>query len=234
MSESYQIRDQNAVHFLTFQVVGWADIFTRKCYRDILIESFNYCRTHKNLKLHAYVIMSNHVHCILSSENNLSDVVRDYKKYTSKAILKAIKEQPESRREWLMMIFEYHAKFNKRNKDIQFWTHENHAVELSSNEMIESRIDYIHQNPVRAGIVEFEHEYLYSSARNPTWRANFSRALNTAICKSINGRWFNSGNRAKFCLRFEITVVDAGYSTRWKKTRQSWGVNGNSHALCYR
>lgn len=72
----------------------------------------------------------------------------------------------ESRKEWLLMIFKYHAKFNKRVEKFQFWTHENHAVELTSNEMIESRINYIHQNPVRAGYVEQEHGFIYSSAKN--------------------------------------------------------------------
>jgi len=166
MPDGYQIKDQNALYFLTFQVVGWVDIFTRKTYRDIVIESFKYCRTNKQLKIFSYVIMSNHVHCILSCENNLSDTIRDFKKHTSKSILKEIENQSESRREWLKMIFKYHAKYNKRNKNFQFWTQENHAVELSNTEMIESRVNYIHQNPVRAGIVQNEHDYLYSSARN--------------------------------------------------------------------
>ena len=65
-----------------------------------------------------------------------------------------------------MLIFKYHAKYNKRNNELQFWTHENHAVELTSNEMIDSRINYIHQNPVRAGWVANDYEYLYSSATN--------------------------------------------------------------------
>ncbi|GAB4107641.1 hypothetical protein GCM10028791_00870 [Echinicola sediminis] len=64
------------------------------------------------------------------------------------------------------MIFEYHAKFNKRSGDLQFWTHENHAIELHRAEMIESRMKYIHENSIRAGIVEKEEDYLYSSARN--------------------------------------------------------------------
>ncbi|MBI5541859.1 MAG: transposase [Bacteroidia bacterium] len=166
MPTGYQIKNQNAIYFLTFQVVDWADIFTRKVYRDIVIESLKYCKEQKQLKLYAYVIMSNHVHCILSTENNLSDIIRDFKKYTSKKILKEIDNPKESRRKWLMMIFKYHAKFNKRNKDLQFWTQENHAVELSNNDMIESRVNYIHQNPVKAGIVQNEYDYLYSSARN--------------------------------------------------------------------
>ncbi len=62
------------------------------------------------------------------------------------------------------IVFKYHAKYNKRVKEKQFWTHENHAVELSNNELLDSRLDYIHDNPVRAGWVEQPEDYLYSSA----------------------------------------------------------------------
>ena len=117
--------------------------------------------------MYSYVFMSNHIHCIVSVNDNLSDVVRDFKKFTSKEILKLVNENnQESRKEWLLMIFKYHAKFNKRVEKFQFWTHENYAVELTSIEMIESRVNYIHQNPVRAGYVAQEHEYIYSSAKN--------------------------------------------------------------------
>lgn len=168
MGEAYQINDQEATYFMTFQVVGWADIFSRQVYRDIILGSFNYCRLNKGMELNAYVIMTNHIHVIMSSKNGkLSDLVRDFKKHTSKKILASIKSIPEeSRKEWLKMIFEYHAKFNKRVREVQFWTHENHAVELITNEMLESRLDYIHNNPVTAGWVECPEHYLNSSARN--------------------------------------------------------------------
>ena len=168
MGASYQIRDQNKTYFFTFQVVGWADIFSRKIYRDILIDSFDYCRKDKGLLLYAFVVMTNHVHVIMQSKNgDLSGLVRDFKKFTSKRILKEVNtNHQESRKEWLEMVFEYHAKYNKRAKGIQLWTHENHAVELSSNDMIDSRVDYIHENPVRAGWVEKAEDYIYSSARN--------------------------------------------------------------------
>ena len=166
MSDGYQIKNQQGLYFLTFQVVGWADVFSRKVYRDIVIDSFDYCRKHKQLKIYSYVIMTNHIHCILSTEGNLSDIIRDFKRHTSKTILETIEVENESRKEWLMLIFKYHAKYNKRNNELQFWTHENHAVELTSNEMIDSRINYIHQNPVRAGWVANDYEYLYSSATN--------------------------------------------------------------------
>jgi REP element-mobilizing transposase RayT len=155
------------LYFLTLQVVGWAAIFTRQFYRDIIIDSFVFCRKSRGLKVYSYVIMSNHIHCIVSANDNLSDVIRDLKKFTDKEILKAIGENiQESRKGWLLMIFKYQAKFNKRVKKFQFWTHENHTVELTSIEMIESRVNYIHQNPVRAGDVAQEHEYIYSSAKN--------------------------------------------------------------------
>lgn len=168
MGDAYQIKDQEAIYYFTFQVVGWADIFSRQIYRDTIIESFKFCKKEKGMELFAFVIMTNHVHTIMrSKEGKLSDLVRDFKKHTSKQILKEISESnKESRKEWLEMIFRYHAKFNKRAGEKQVWTHENHAVELNTNEMIDSRLNYIHENPVRAGWVENPEDYLYSSARN--------------------------------------------------------------------
>lgn len=168
MGSAYQINNQEGLCFLTFQVVGWVDVFSRKVYKDILIESFDFCRKEKGMQLYAYVIMTNHVHVIMCSEKgDLSGLVRDFKKYTSKKILASIDTNGiESRKEWMQMVFKYHAKYNKRANDIQFWTHDNHAVELNDNDKISTRLKYIHQNPVRAGWVLNEEDYLYSSARN--------------------------------------------------------------------
>ena len=168
MGESYQIKDQFQPYFLTFQVVGWADVFSRKIYRDIIIESLKYCKEQKELEIYAYVIMTNHVHLIVRSKNGeLSNTIRDFKKYTSKQILKEIGlNNKESRREWLNMIFEYHARHNKRSRLKQFWTHENHAVEMFDDIILKSKMDYIHLNPLRAGWVEHPEDYLYSSASN--------------------------------------------------------------------
>ncbi|MBN7817354.1 transposase [Algoriphagus pacificus] len=148
--------------------MGWADVFSRKVYCDFILENLTYSRIEKGLYPYGYVIISNHIHLVVQQkEGKLSEWVRDFKKFTSKKLLKIILENPqESRKEWLQMIFEYHAKFNKRAGDLQFWTHENHAIELYRTEMIESRMKYIHDNPVRAGIVEKPEDYLNSSARN--------------------------------------------------------------------
>jgi REP element-mobilizing transposase RayT len=166
MSTGYQVYDQAGCYFLTFQVTQWADVFSRKIYRDIIIESLKYCIENKGLRLHAYVIMTNHLHLIASSrQNNLSAIIRDFKRHTSKEIIAAVIREPESRREWLLKIFKESAGQHARNEVFQLWTHENHAIELYSAKFIKQKIDYIHENPVRAGIVEKEEDYTYSSAK---------------------------------------------------------------------
>ena len=121
MSTGYQIYNQQNTYYLTFQVIDWVDIFTRKIYRDIIIDSFDYCRKNKDLQILAYVIMSNHIHCILSSKNgNLSSVIRDFKSFTASNILKEIALCNESRKEWMLKRFEFAARSHQRNSEYQF------------------------------------------------------------------------------------------------------------------
>ena len=107
---SHAIREKNGMYYLTSTIFGWVDIFSRQVYRDIILESFTYCRDNKNLRIHAYVIMSNHVHWIASTKEgaDLNDVVLDLKTYTSKKLIKTIQEnEKESRREWMLNLFGY-------------------------------------------------------------------------------------------------------------------------------
>ncbi len=112
--------------------------------------------------------MSNHVHLIISAkENNVSDVLGDFKKFTSKQIIKAITEHPgESRREWMLKIFKDAGKKNSRNLNYQFWEQDNQPKIIYTPEFAAQKLEYIHNNPVEAGIVEKAEEYIYSSARN--------------------------------------------------------------------
>lgn len=167
MSQGFQIRNQSEAYFLTMVVVEKADIFTRKKYRDIVIDSLKFCQKKKGLEIYAWVIMSNHMHLFIRAlEGNLSDVIRDLKRHTSKKILMAIQEGDEPRKEWLLEIFRNASQKHSRNNEFQLWTHNNHPIEVYSNEFIEQKVNYIHDNPVRAGIVEHPEDYLYSSARN--------------------------------------------------------------------
>jgi REP element-mobilizing transposase RayT len=167
-ADNYFITDQNAVYFFTFTVTDWVDIFTRKEYRCEITNSLNYCIKNKGLKVYAWCLMSNHMHLVCRAREGfrISEIIRDFKKFTSKAILKIIQEIPESRRDWLLYRFEFAGKFDNRIKKYKFWQETNHAVLLHTNEMIEQRINYIHENPVRALIVGNAYEYLFSSARD--------------------------------------------------------------------
>ena len=167
MSHGCKITDQDGVHYMTFQIVEWVDLFTRQIYRDIVTDSLRFCQENKGLTIYAWVLMSNHLHIILQSETNkLSDTVKEFKSYTAKEILKTIKEERESRREWMLNIFEFAAKKHKRNEHYQVWKHDNHPELIFSNKFLDKKINYIHDNPVRAGIVGRQEDYLYSSARD--------------------------------------------------------------------
>ncbi len=167
MKEGYVIRDQTKIHFLTFTVVDWVDVFTRKSYKDVVISCFEFCIANKGMVLFSYVIMSNHIHCIIqSSKGSLSDLIRDFKKFTAVSILKKIQTEPESRREWMLNLFKQAKNTHNRNKNFQFWKYGNHAVEIYSEKFMWTKLDYIHLNPVKAGIVSNTSDYLYSSASN--------------------------------------------------------------------
>ncbi len=103
----YKIRDKEGMHFITFAVTEWVDVFTRREYRDIVLDSVRHCQKEKGLVIHAWCIISNHLHLVISAVNNdTSDILRDFKKFTSKQIIKAILDHPgESRKEWMIKIF---------------------------------------------------------------------------------------------------------------------------------
>ncbi len=89
MSSKYKFHNPDGTCFVTFAVVKWVDVFTRDIYREIILDSLKYCRNKKGLLLHAHVIMTNHIHLIISREgkNLLEDIMRDFKKFTSSELI---------------------------------------------------------------------------------------------------------------------------------------------------
>ncbi len=167
MSNKYKFHDSEGTYFITFSVVGWVDIFTRNEYRNILLDSFKYCINNKGLVIHAWVIMTNHVHMIISKNGQipLEDIMRDMKKFTSVEIIHTIeKSTTESRKEWMVKIFAAYGKANSNNVKFQFWQQDNHPIELVSNNEIEQKLNYIHENPVVQGFTNSAECYDWSSA----------------------------------------------------------------------
>ena len=167
MSRKYKFYDSRKPHFVSFAIVNWIDLFTRKDYVDIVTESLSHCIQKKGLIMNAWCIMTNHVHLMIRSEqNSLSNIMRDLKKFTSYQLYSAIQEHPqESRKEWLLWMFERAGKVNENNKNVQVWQQHNQPVELDTNEKIDLRLEYLHMNPVEAGYVIKPENWMHSSAR---------------------------------------------------------------------
>ncbi len=155
---------EGGLFFMTLTVVGWLDVFTRPIYVDEIIKSLKFCQAKKGLEIYAYVIMTNHIHLVATrTEGEMSDVLRDFKSFTAKQLLKLIVENPnESRKKWMEMVFKYHGQ----NEQYAFWQQNNHPTALWTPAVIQEKITYIHNNPVRAGYVLEPHEWRLSSA-NP-------------------------------------------------------------------
>ncbi|WP_353935896.1 REP-associated tyrosine transposase [Reichenbachiella agariperforans] len=151
---------------MTFAVVEWIDVFTRRQYADVVVDSLNYCQKEKGLEIDAWCLMSNHLHLIISSsKGELSDVLRDFKKFTASKILKSIENNvQESRRAWMLWIFKSAGAKNSNNKIYQFWRQSNQPKELETNKFKDEKLNYIHMNPVEAGVVNEAEHYRYSSA----------------------------------------------------------------------
>ncbi|PZX47101.1 REP-associated tyrosine transposase [Algoriphagus chordae] len=165
----FQVSDQHAVYFLTLTIVDWIDVFTRKEYKIEVVESLNFCVERKGLEIFAWCLMSNHLHLLCRSKEvfRLSDTIQDFKKFTARKILASMeRESIESRAAWILKTFKEKGANQNRITNYKFWVDGLHAVVIESNQFLEQKLHYIHQNPVGAMIVDEPEEYLFSSARD--------------------------------------------------------------------
>jgi REP element-mobilizing transposase RayT len=133
-----------------------------------MIDSWKHCQQYKGLEIYGYCIMTSHIHMIIGTHGeNLENIMRDMKKHTSNALRTAIEQHTaESRREWMLWMMKRAGIKNSQNKSFQLWQQDNHPIELYGVKILHQKLDYIHYNPVVAGIVEKPEDYLYSSARD--------------------------------------------------------------------
>lgn len=168
MSTKYKATMPDSGYFITITTVGWIDIFTRLKQKYVIIDSLKYCQEQKGLEIYAFCIMPSHIHLLCKAEEGfvLSDIIRDFKKFTAKKMIKTIKEYPESRREWMLAYFSKACEHLKRNQQYKVWQDGYHAEVANSNWFIKQKINYIHNNPVLDKIVANPEDYIFSSARN--------------------------------------------------------------------
>ncbi|MCX5889380.1 MAG: transposase [Deltaproteobacteria bacterium] len=162
MRSRYKIAELESPHFITCTIVGWLPVFTRQRYLDIITASLTFCRQQKGLRLHAYVILDNHLHLVVSSDN-LSQVIRDFKRHTAKEI-QAVARQDDKL--WLLKQFEFFKGGHKGESQHQVWQEGFHPQAITTEDMLRQKLDYIHYNPVRSGLVDRPEDWRHSSARN--------------------------------------------------------------------
>jgi REP element-mobilizing transposase RayT len=168
MSTKYKATIPGKAYFITTTTVNWVDLFTRLEQRMLLVDALNYCCEHKGLEIYAYCIMPSHLHmlCRADDEDLLANIIRDFKKFTSKKIIETIKKEKESRREWLLEMFQKSCEHLKRDQTFKVWQNGYHAVLIESQKFVFQKLNYIHNNPVKDRIVDKPCDYIFSSARD--------------------------------------------------------------------
>ena len=153
------------VYFSTSTIVEWLPVFTTDIYFNIIIDSLEYCQTNKGLNLIAYVIMPEHIHLVTSNleEVNLSDIMRDFKRFTSQEISRQLEKDNKN---LLLAVLERFAHKGKGNTEYKVWQDDFHPEVIYSETFLQQKIDYIHYNPVRRGLISKPEDWPYSSARN--------------------------------------------------------------------
>jgi REP element-mobilizing transposase RayT len=158
----YKIYNTEVPHFLTMTIVDWLPIFANREIADIILDSLRYLQEEKKAKLYAYVIMENHFHCIVQSDE-LRRVIQSFKSYTARAIIDYFTEQKNTD---ILKKLRQNKLSHKTASEYQVWQEGNHPEEITTDEMMHQKLEYIHNNPVRRGYIEESSYWRYSSAQN--------------------------------------------------------------------
>lgn len=162
MRSRFKFIEKEGLYFLTSTTVEWLPIFTEQIYFDIVIDSLKFCQNQKGLDLHAYVILDNHFHLIASAPE-LSGTIASLKKFTARQIIDTLKE---CHKDWLLTELAFYKKKYKINSQYQLWQEGSHPQLILSEKIFRQKIEYIHHNPLKRGLVDLPEHWRYSSARN--------------------------------------------------------------------
>ena len=173
MRSRYRILERDHPHFITGTTVAWLSIFTNAARCDILVDAFKYCSQHKGLKLHAWVILDTHFHAIVAAPA-LTRVLADLKRHTARRII----EQLEAEHcDWLLRELRNQRAPHKFESQHQVWQEGSHPQAMASDTIMLQKLEYLHNNPVKRGLVASPEHWRYSSAHE--WLPGAAIALRT-------------------------------------------------------
>jgi putative transposase len=160
MRSRYRILERDFAHFVTGTTVAWLPVFTTAARCDILVQAFQFCRAHKDLKLYAWVILDTHFHAIVAAPN-LTRVLADLKRHTARQIIELLEAE---RRDGLLRQLREERAPHKTESQHQLWQEGSHPQAIMSDAIMLQKLQYVHNNPVRRGLVAFPEHWRYSSA----------------------------------------------------------------------
>jgi putative transposase len=143
--------------FITVTCLEWKRILADDAIKDIIIESLRFLVRDQRIHVYAFVIMYNHFHLIwqMKGDHERENVQRDFLKYTGQQILQYLKRRRVPIPELLV---------NAKDRKYQVWERNSLSISLYSFGVFMQKLNYIHNNPVVAGICTLPAEYKYSSA----------------------------------------------------------------------
>src|SRR2546421_5094400 len=146
MRSRYRVLERDFAHFVTGTTVGWLPVFTtaRRC--DILVQSFQFCRAHKALKLHAWVILDTHFHAIVAAPD-LTQVLADLKRHIARRIVEQLQAE---RCEWLLEQLRCRRAPHKTESNHQVWQEGSHPQGIRGDEGMLPKLEYLHNNQVKS------------------------------------------------------------------------------------
>lgn len=156
----YRVHEALAAHFITSTIVNWLPVFTTTARCDILVRALEFCRAEKGLQIYGWVILDNHFHAIVAA-SDLPRVVADLKQHTAKRLMELLESEGQ---EWLLHQFSFSKAVHKTKSSHQIWQEGVHPQALLSDEMMLQKLEYIHNNPVKRGLVVSPEHWRYSSA----------------------------------------------------------------------
>ncbi len=159
---SYKFIDKDQAYFLTSTVVEWLPIFSDPQIAEILFESLRFLQRERSLIKYAYMILENHLHMVASSED-MGKTMKEFKSYTAAEIVDYLEKHGSV--DMLKMLQRAKLPYKTESKH-QVWQEGSHPEQITSEEMLRQKIEYIHNNPVKRGYVDEPIHWRYSSARN--------------------------------------------------------------------